>query len=100
MAAALAIGAFAFALPAGGVGPSWLVAALAVLALVWVGARPLAEKRDDVLPALAILLTSLGLITVARVAPELAARQLVWVAISLGLAVALGPWLRRYRLLA
>jgi cell division protein FtsW len=68
--------------------------------LVWVTVQPPEERRDDVLPALAIMLTSLGLISIARVAPELAARQLIWVAISLGLAIALGPALRRYRLLA
>ena len=101
MTGALAVGGFAFSLaPKDSLGPAWLVVALALAALAWVALRPPGERRDDVLPALAVLLTAIGLISIARVAPQLAARQLVWVAFSLGLAFALGPWLTRYRVLA
>ena len=98
MVGALLIGALAFALvPPPGLGPHWLILVLAVLALAWVVARPLGERRDDVLPAMAVVLTSIGLVVIVRVDPVLAARQLIWLAIALVLAVAIGPALRRYR---
>jgi cell division protein FtsW (lipid II flippase) len=101
MAAALAIAVLAFALSSRAApGPKWFVILLALAALGWVSVRPLDERRDDVLPALAVLLTAIGVIAIARVDQQLATRQLVWVALSLGLAFALGPWLRRYRVLA
>ncbi len=101
MLGALIIGAFAFALvPSPGLGPYWLVIALVILALVWVVVRPRGERRDDVLPAIAILLTSIGLVTIERVDSVLAARQLVWLLIALVIAIAIGPALRRYRVLA
>ncbi|HEY1727271.1 MAG TPA: FtsW/RodA/SpoVE family cell cycle protein [Candidatus Baltobacteraceae bacterium] len=101
MLGALIIGAFAFALvPPPGLGPHWLVIALAILALAWVVARPPGERRDDVLPAIAIVLTSIGLVTIVRVDSVLAARQLIWLTIALVAAIAIGPALRRYRVLA
>lgn len=101
MIAALAIGAFAIALvPPRDLGPRWLIVTLAAVAIVWVIARPFGDRRDDVLPALTILLTSIGLIAIARVDSTLASRQLIWLSIALVLAIALGPALRRYRLLA
>ena len=101
MLAALAIAAFAFALtPPNALRPLWLVVALALGALGWVLARPRGERRDDLLPALAVLLTAVGLISIARVDTTLASRQLIWVAISLALALGGGPFLRRYRVLA
>jgi cell division protein FtsW (lipid II flippase) len=101
MIAALAIGALAVDLvPQRDLGPRWLIVALAAVAVIWVVARPLEDRRDDVLPALAILLTSIGLIAIARVDPGLASRQLLWLACALVLAIALGPALRRYGFLA
>jgi cell division protein FtsW len=49
---------------------------------------------------LAVVLTSIGLVVIVRVDPVLAARQLIWLAIALVLAIAIGPALRRYRVLA
>ena len=101
MAAALAIGAFAVSLvPPEHLAPRWLTVALAALAMVWVVVRPFGDRRDDVVPAVAILLTSIGLIAIARVSPQLASRQMIWLAIALALAIGIGPALRRYRLLA
>ena len=101
MLIALAVGALAVSLvPEHDLAPRWLVLVLAVVALAWVVVRPPADRRDDVLPAIAILLTSIGLVAIARVSPQLASRQLVWLLIALALAIALGPALRRYRLLA
>jgi cell division protein FtsW (lipid II flippase) len=101
MLVALAIGALAFSLvPESVFRPHWLVLFLAILSLIWVSMRPPTERRDDVLPALAILLTSIGLIAIARVSPQLAGRQLLWVTFALVIAVAFGPLLRRYRILA
>lgn len=101
MLVALAIGALAVSLvPTSDLSPRWLAVALAVIALVWVAARPLSEGRDDVVPALAVLLTSIGLVAIARVSPQLASRQLLWLVVALVLAITLGPALRRYRFLA
>ncbi|HZT11219.1 MAG TPA: hypothetical protein VFA29_00315, partial [Candidatus Baltobacteraceae bacterium] len=73
---ALAVAAFALSFaPPGTIGPPWLLLALAILAVVWVVAQPMAAVRDDVLPALAIALASLGLMLVARISPELAHKQ-------------------------
>jgi cell division protein FtsW (lipid II flippase) len=101
MLAALGIGAAAFSLvPPRALGPRPFVALLAALAVAWVLLRPRGERRDDVLPAIAVLLTAVGLVAIARVNPQLAQRQLVWTAIALLVAVGMGPALRRYRLLA
>lgn len=101
MLAALIVGSLVFALaPAHALGPRALVVTLAVLALAWVLVRPPGEQRDDVIPAIAILLTSIGLAVIARVDATLAARQLIWLTIALVLALLIGPTLRRYRVLA
>ena len=95
---ALAVAAFALSFaPPGTIGPPWLLSALAVLAVVWVAAQPMAAVRDDVLPALAIALASLGLLLVARISPELAHKQQYWLLVSLGLAIALGPAFTLFR---
>jgi len=100
-AAALAIAAFAFSLaPSKTVGPFWLLALLAVLCVVWVLAQPSHAQRDDVLPALAILLSAIGLLLVARISPELARKQQYWVLISLGLTIVLGPAFTLFRRMA
>jgi cell division protein FtsW (lipid II flippase) len=49
---------------------------------------------------LAVLLSALGLLEVARLSPQLAARQTIWLAFSLVLATALGPAFNRFRVLA
>ncbi|MBV8434025.1 MAG: FtsW/RodA/SpoVE family cell cycle protein [Candidatus Eremiobacteraeota bacterium] len=101
MLAALVVGSLAFALvPSATLGPRALLIALVILALVWVVARPLGEHRDDFIPAIAILLTSIGLVVIARVDATLAQRQLIWFTLALGLAIVIGPALRRYRVLA
>lgn len=80
--------------------PEWLPFGLAALALAWPMLRPANVTRDDTLPALAVLLSSVGLTVVARLQPDLAQKQIVWLAFSLLLAVAAGPAFQRYRVLA
>jgi cell division protein FtsW (lipid II flippase) len=80
--------------------PGWLPFGFAALALAWPMLRPANVTRDDTLPALAIVLASVGLTVVARLQPDLAHRQVIWLAFSLVLAVAAGPVLSRYRVLA
>ncbi len=101
MAAALAIGGWALSFaPPGSVGPPWALALLAVAALAWVLLQAPDLRRDDALPALAVLLSALGLSAIARLSAELAHRQEMWLGIALALVLGLGPWLRRYRVLA
>lgn len=98
MLAALAVSGFALSLvPHGRIGPPWVLWLLAAAALLWVLRAPLHSRRDDVLPALAVLLSSLGLITVARIDTDLAHRQQIWLGLSLALAIALGPVFDRFR---
>jgi cell division protein FtsW (lipid II flippase) len=80
--------------------PRWLPFALAALALAWPALRPAGVTRDDTLPALAVVLSAIGLVTVVRLAPDDAQKQIVWLALSLILAVALGPAFDRFRVLA
>jgi cell division protein FtsW (lipid II flippase) len=80
--------------------PAWLPFALGVLALAWPALRPTTVSRDDTLPALAVVLSSIGLAVVARLSPQLAQKQIVWLAFSLILAVAAGPAFDRFRVLA
>ncbi len=81
-------------------GPPWLLGALAALALAWVVLAPMQTKRDDVLPALAIVLCALGLTLVARVSPQLALKQQWWLLVSLAIAIAAGPACTNVRRLA
>ena len=83
--------------PPGAIGPWWMLALLAALALAWVLWQPPATVRDDVLPALAVVLAALGLSMVARLSPALAHKQQLWLLVSLGLAVAATPWFTRFR---
>jgi cell division protein FtsW (lipid II flippase) len=99
LALAFAVVCFRLA-PRGALGSPWLLMGLGVLALMWVMSEPADVDRDDTLPALAVILSSLGLLEVARVAPELAQRQAIWLGFSLSLAVALGPAFNRFRVLA
>jgi len=101
MVLALVVAAAALRLaPRGALVPEWLPLALGVLALAWPAMRPAGVTRDDTLPALAILLSAIGLAVVARLQPDLAQKQIVWLAFSLVLAVAAGPWFARFRVLA
>jgi cell division protein FtsW (lipid II flippase) len=86
--------------PPGSIGPPWLLALLAVLALAWVLWQPANVTRDDLLPALAVVLAGLGLLLVARLAPALAQRQQWWMLVSLVLAIAFGPAFTHFRRLA
>ena len=80
--------------------PAWLPFALALIALAWPAIRPANVSRDDTLLAIAVLLSSIGLVVVARLSPQLAQKQIVWLAFSLILAVAMGPAFTRFRVLA
>lgn len=98
---ALAISAFVLSFaPPGTIGPAWLVALLAVGAILWVALQPFDSDRDDWLPALAVVLSSFGLLLVARLSPDLAHKQQYWLLISLALVVAAGPLFTRFRRLA
>jgi cell division protein FtsW (lipid II flippase) len=101
MALALGIGAFALSLaPRGSLGPPWLLAALVAIAFVWVLRAPLDSRRDDMLPALAVLVSSLGLATIARLSSVLAHKQEIWLFVSLALATIAGPSFDAFRRLA
>jgi cell division protein FtsW (lipid II flippase) len=98
MVGALAIGGFVLSLaPHDSLGSPIGLVALAVLALVWVLRVPRDARRDPVLPALAVLLSAFGLAIVARLSSDLARKQEVWLAVSLGLVVVLGPAFARFR---
>lgn len=98
---ALAVAAFALSFaPPKTVGPPWLLGLLALLALAWVLVQPKAMQRDDVLPAVAIVLSALGLLLVARLSPALAHKQQYWLLISLALAIAFGPAFTLFRRMA
>lgn len=98
MVGALAIGAFALSLaPKGALGGAWLLWLLAIGALAWVVRQPAGTRRDNALPALAVLLSALGLTTIARLSADLAHRQVIWLALSLALVLALGPAFNRFR---
>lgn len=98
---ALAVAAFVLSFaPPKTIGPPWLVALLCVLALAWVLVQPKAMQRDDVLPAVAIVLSALGLLLVARLSPALAHKQQYWLLISLALAMGFGPAFTLFRRMA
>ncbi len=98
---ALAISGFLLSFaPPGTIGPPWLVAALALGSVLWVALQPFDADRDDLLPALAVVLSSFGLLLVARLSPDLAHKQQYWLLISLALVVAAGPLFTRFRRLA
>ena len=98
MSVALIIAAFALSLaPPKTLGPAWLLGILAAGALLWVAVQPRTTQRDDMLPALAVVLSALGLMMVASISPDLARRQQLWLLTSLGLALALGPLFTHFR---
>lgn len=101
VAAALVLAAAVLALaPREALVPGWMPPLLALLALAWPAVRPTGVTRDDTLPALAILLSAVGLAIVARLSPALAQKQIVWLVFSLVLAMAAGPAFDRFRVLA
>src|ERR1700680_4268776 len=101
MVVALVLAAFTLRLaPPSAMLPEWLPIAIGLGALAWPALRPANVTRDDTLPALAVLLSSIGLAVVARLDPELAQKQIVWLAFSLILAIAAGPAFARFRVLA
>jgi cell division protein FtsW (lipid II flippase) len=79
------------------IGPPWMLAMLAALALLWVVWQPQTMVRDDLLPPLAVVLAALGLAMVARLEPGLAQKQQLWILVSLVLAIALGPVFSHFR---
>jgi cell division protein FtsW (lipid II flippase) len=98
MIGALAVAALILTFaPPNTVGPAWMLVLLAALAIVWVLWQPNATVRDDMLPALAVVLAAVGLAVVARVAPDLAKKQQDWLLVSLVLALAFGPAFTNYR---
>src|SRR5580698_4360765 len=98
MLGALAVAAFILSFaPPGTVGPPPMLLGLAALALAWVAWQPVTTVRDDVLPALAVVLSALGLAVVARLSPDLAQKQQLWLLVSLALAIALGPAFTHFR---
>jgi cell division protein FtsW (lipid II flippase) len=98
MIGALCVAAFILRFaPQGTVGPAWMLALLAVLSLVWVLWQPFSTTRDDVLPALAVVLSALGLAVVARLSPELAQKQQLWLLVSLTLSIVAAPLFRHFR---
>ncbi len=101
MLVALGIGGFVLTLaPRGALGNPVALPVLAAMALFWALRAPADSRRDSVLPALAVLLAAFGLATVARLSGELARKQEVWLAISLGLAIVAGPAFDNFRRLA
>jgi cell division protein FtsW (lipid II flippase) len=81
-------------------GAPWLLGVLGALALAWVVLQPASTTRDDTLPALAVAIAALGVLLVARLSPDLAAKQLFWLAFSLVLALIAGPAFTRFRVLS
>jgi cell division protein FtsW (lipid II flippase) len=101
MVIALVIAAFTVRLaPRDALLPAWLPFALGLLALAWPAIRPANVSRDDTLLAIAVLLSSIGLAVVARLSPQLAQKQIVWLASALNLGGAAPPPLDRFRVLA
>ncbi|HLI96089.1 MAG TPA: FtsW/RodA/SpoVE family cell cycle protein [Candidatus Baltobacteraceae bacterium] len=100
-AMALAVAAFALSFaPPKTIGPPWLLAVLVALSLLWALLQPPGMQRDDTLPAIAIVLSAVGLLLVARLSPQLAHKQQYWLLVSLALAVALGPGFTLFRRMA
>jgi len=100
LALAFAAGAFWFVAPAELLALRVPLGALAAAALIWMLVRPASVSRDDSLPALAVALSALGLLTVARLSPDLVEKQLALLGFSLALVVAGAPFIARFRVLA
>lgn len=81
-------------------GGPWWPAGLGVLALCWMLPAAAQARRDEVIGPLAVVLMAVGLAVIARISPELAMRQEIWIAISLICAMVLKSSLDRFRVLA
>lgn len=81
-------------------GPPWVLAVLAALCLAWVLMQPANARRDDMLPAIAIVLSAFGLLLVARLSPELAHKQLYLLLVSVALAAAFAVPMTLFRRMA
>ena len=81
-------------------GAPWIFGILGLLAIAWVALQPIGTTRDDSLPALAIVISALGVLLVARLSPDLASKQLWLLLFSLALAVIAGPAFTRFRVLS
>ena len=98
MLAALAVSALLLSFaPAHTLGPPWVLGALAALSVVWVLWQPMNATRDDILPALAVVLGALGLTLVARLSPQLAEKQQWWLLVSLVLVIGATPAFTHFR---
>jgi cell division protein FtsW len=98
MLGALAVAALIlYFAPPHAVGPPWMLVLLGCLAIVWVLWQPAGMLRDDILPALAVVLAAFGLAMVARLSPALAHRQQLWILLSLLLAIAAAPIFTHFR---
>ncbi len=98
MAGALAISAIVLSFaPPHTIGPWWMLTVLGFLAMAWVALAPSRSTRDDMLPALAVVLAALGLAVVARLSPALAQKQQAWLLVSLILVLAFGPAFTNFR---
>ena len=86
--------------PPGTVGPAWLLALIALATLAWVAWQPAESERDNLLPALAVVISAVGLVMIARLSPELAHKQQWWLLVSVALAIAAGPAFTKFRTLA
>lgn len=86
--------------PPGTIGPAWLLIGLAALCLLWPLLAPATVRRDDALPAFAVVLSAFGLLLVARISPDLAHRQQYWLLISLALVLGFGPAFTLFRRMA
>lgn len=98
MAGALAVAALILSYaPPNSIGPWWVLVSLGAMCLAWVVLQPRATVRDDVLPALAVVLAALGLAVVARLSPDLAQKQQAWLLVSLALVLLFGPVFTQFR---
>jgi len=97
MLVALGIDAFALTIVPADALSRPLLAAAALLALIWVGVQPRGDDRDDLLPALAVLIAGIGLMEVTRLSAALGRRQEIGMVVSLALLVLLRPVLEQYR---
>jgi cell division protein FtsW (lipid II flippase) len=107
MIGALAVSALILSFaPPETIGPAWMLVLLGALCVLWVLLAPLSSARDDVLPALAVVLAAVGLAVIARVAvapslaqkqASLAQKQELWLLVSLILAIGAGPAFTHFR---
>jgi len=96
MVLALAVDAFALSILPADALPRPLLLVAAALALIWAGLQPRGDDRDDLLPALAVLIAGIGLMEVTRLSPDLGRRQEIGMVVSLAIVVMLRPIVEHY----